>query len=229
MTSQAAGHAGRPAHRRGAEIRRRLRRAGGILRVRQQAPGLGDDRAAARPRLAAAHRRICAIRSGRRSTSPANPSSTRWRRRSKHDPIEFRLQHIKEPRDVAVIKAAAEKSGWETRTSPRRDQTGAKVTGRGIAYSQRNGTRVAVDRRGRGRPLHRQDLGAQASPSPMIAARSSTPTACANAIEGNIVQGISRTLWEEVKFDRQDRHQRRLDHLSDPRHHRERRRRSTSC
>src|SRR5215831_15882190 len=60
------------------------------------------------------------------------------------DPIEFRLRHIKEPRDIAVIKAAAEKAKWETRPSPRRDQSGSKVSGRGIAYAQRNGTRVAV-------------------------------------------------------------------------------------
>ncbi|MGB8678326.1 MAG: molybdopterin cofactor-binding domain-containing protein, partial [Pseudolabrys sp.] len=31
------------------------------------------------------------------------------------DPIEFRLRYIKEPRDIAVIKAAAEKAKWETR------------------------------------------------------------------------------------------------------------------
>ena len=60
------------------------------------------------------------------------------------DPIEFRLRYIKEPRDIAVIKAAAEKAKWETRPSPRRDQSGNKVSGRGIAYSQRNGTRVAI-------------------------------------------------------------------------------------
>src|SRR5581483_11802409 len=39
------------------------------------------------------------------------------------DPIDFRLRHIKDPRDVAVIKAAAEKFGWVSRPSPQR-QTG---------------------------------------------------------------------------------------------------------
>ena len=43
-----------------------------------------------------------------------------------------------------MIKAAAEKAGWQSRPSPRKDQTGNKVTGRGIAYAQRNGTRVAI-------------------------------------------------------------------------------------
>ena len=60
---QPAGHAGRPLPRRRAEIGRQLRRAGGILRVRQQAHGVGDDPAAARPRLAAARR--ASARSGR--------------------------------------------------------------------------------------------------------------------------------------------------------------------
>src|SRR3954454_17997416 len=57
------------------------------------------------------------------------------------DPIEFRLRHVKDPRDIAVIKAAAEKAQWQSRPSPRKDQTGSKVSRRGIASSQRNGTR----------------------------------------------------------------------------------------
>ncbi len=77
------------------------------------------------------------------------------------DPIEFRLRHIKDPRDIALIKAAAEKAGWQTRPSPRRDQTGNKVAGRGIAYAQRNGTRVAVVAEVDVDRSHRQDLGAQ--------------------------------------------------------------------
>ena len=117
------------------------------------------------------------------------------------DPIEFRLRHVKESRDVAVIKAAAEKAKWDTRPSPRRDQTGNKVSGRGIAYAQRNGTRVAV--------IAEVDIERA---SGKIWARKFTvahdcgqiinPDGLAKCIEGNIVQGVSRTLWEEVTFDR---------------------------
>ena len=64
---QAVRHAGGPDARRRAEVRRRLRRAGGILRVRQQADLVGDHRAAARPRVAAAH--LASARPG----WPANP------------------------------------------------------------------------------------------------------------------------------------------------------------
>ena len=117
------------------------------------------------------------------------------------DPIEFRLRHIKEPRDIAVIKAAAEKAKWETRPSPRRDQSGSKVSGRGIAYSQRNGTRVAIVAevdidRSTGKIWARKftvahDCGQIINPDGLV-----------KCIEGNIVQGVSRTLWEEVTFDR---------------------------
>jgi len=117
------------------------------------------------------------------------------------DPIEFRLRHIKEPRDVAVIKAAADTAKWETRASPRRDQSGNKVSGRGIAYSQRNGTRVAIVAevdidRSTGKIWARKftvahDCGQIVNPDGLV-----------KCIEGNIVQGVSRTLWEEVTFDR---------------------------
>ncbi len=116
------------------------------------------------------------------------------------DPIEFRLRHIKEPRDIAIIKAAAEKAKWETRASPRRDQTGTKVSGRGIAYAQRNGTRVAV--------IAEVDIDRSTG---KISARKFTvahdcgqiinPDGLVKCIEGNIVQGVSRALWEEVTFD----------------------------
>ena len=116
------------------------------------------------------------------------------------DPVEFRLKHLKAPRDIAVIKAAAERARWQTRASPRRDQTGNTVSGRGIAYAQRNGTvcaivaEVDVDR-STGKIWARKftvahDCGQIINPDGLV-----------KCIEGNIVQGISRTLWEEVTFD----------------------------
>jgi len=116
------------------------------------------------------------------------------------DPIEFRLRHVKDARDIAVIKATAEKAHWQSRPSPRRDQVGNTVSGRGIAYSQRNGTRCAI--------IAEVDIDRA---SGKIRARKFTvghdcgqiinPNGLRYTIEGNIVQGVSRTLWEEVKFD----------------------------
>ena len=99
-----------------------------------------------------------------------------------------------------MTKAAAEKAGWQSRPSPRRDQTGSKVNGRGIAYAQREGTHVAVvaevevDRES-GRIWARKftvahDCGLIINPDGLT-----------KVIEGNVVQGLSRTIWEEVKFD----------------------------
>lgn len=116
------------------------------------------------------------------------------------DPLELRLRHVKDARDIAVLKAAAEKSGWQSRPSPRRDQTGSKVSGRGIAYAQRNGTRVAIVAevdidRTTGKIYGRKftiahDCGLIINPDGLK-----------HTIEGNIIQGLSRTLWEETKFD----------------------------
>ena len=61
------------------------------------------------------------------------------------DPIEFRLRHIEEPRHRAVIHAAAERAGWQPRPSPRSDRSNSGVaSGRGISYTERAGTIVAV-------------------------------------------------------------------------------------
>ena len=99
-----------------------------------------------------------------------------------------------------MIQAAAEKAGWQARPSPRKDQAGNKVSGRGIAYSQRNGTRCAI--------VAEVDIDRA---SGKIWARKFTiahdcgqiinPDGLSKTIEGNIVQGVSRTLWEEVRFD----------------------------
>jgi nicotinate dehydrogenase subunit B len=116
------------------------------------------------------------------------------------DPIEFRLRYVKDPRDVAVIKAAAGKANWDTRPSPRRNQTGDKVSGRGLAYAQRNGTRLAVIaevdiERSTGKIWVRK-LTVAHDCGQII-----NPDGLAKCIEGNVVQGVSRALWEEVTFD----------------------------
>jgi nicotinate dehydrogenase subunit B len=116
------------------------------------------------------------------------------------DPIEFRLKYVKDSRDQALLKAAAQKFGWDTRPSPDKRQTGSKVTGRGIAYAQRNGTRVAVIAqvevdRTTGKIFAKKFTVAH------DCGQIINPDGLEKCIEGNIVQGISRTLWEEVKFD----------------------------
>jgi CO/xanthine dehydrogenase Mo-binding subunit len=117
------------------------------------------------------------------------------------DPIELRLRHIKNERDRDVVTAVAERSGWVKRASPRKDQTGNTVTGRGMAYASRAGTRVAI--------VAEVDVDRS---SGKIWARKFTvahdcgliinPDGLRHTIEGNVVQSTSRTLWEDVHFDR---------------------------
>src|SRR5262249_60426655 len=90
----------------------------------------------------------------------------------------------------------------QTAASARGEQCGPTVSGRGIAYCQRNGTRVAV--------IAEVDINRTTG---KIWARKFTvahdcgqiinPDGLKLCIEGNIVQGVSRRLWEEVQFDKQ--------------------------
>ena len=120
------------------------------------------------------------------------------------DPVAFRLKYVTGARDAAVIKAAAEKAGWQPSsgsTDRARDRPGNILPGRGIAYAQRNGTIVAtvaeieVDRAsGRIRAKKftvAHDCGLIVNPEGLR-----------YTIEGNVVHGLSRTLFEEVRFDR---------------------------
>src|SRR3954471_1171898 len=105
------------------------------------------------------------------------------------DPVAFRLKYLTNPRHAAVVKAVAEKSGWASLGK-----------GKGIAFADRNGTAVAVVAqvevdRASGRVWARKiwvahDCGLIINPEILR-----------TTIEGNVVQGLSRTLFEEVRFD----------------------------
>ncbi|MGH7070563.1 MAG: molybdopterin cofactor-binding domain-containing protein [Acetobacteraceae bacterium] len=119
------------------------------------------------------------------------------------DPLAFRLAHLEDPRAIAVIKAAAEKYGWESRAASgsKPEGNGKPAKGRGIAWVNRDGVRVAtiagvaVDpTSGRikvGRVVVAHDCGLVVNPDGLR-----------NQVEGNVIQSLSRTLHEEVTFDR---------------------------
>ena len=116
------------------------------------------------------------------------------------DPLAFRLRHATDARDVAVLKAAAARADWEARPSPRANGTDARVRGRGLAYAQRSGTRVAIV----------AEVEVDRSSGQIRAKRFTVahdcgqivnPNALTHTIESNILHGISRTLFEEITFD----------------------------
>ena len=116
------------------------------------------------------------------------------------DPVAFRLKYVAAPRDAAVIKAAAEKAQWQPRSGAR-DRSGDVLSGRGIAYAQRGGTIVAavveieVERK-TGR-IHAKKVTVAHDCGLII-----NPEGLRYTIEGNVVHGLSRALFEEVRFDR---------------------------
>ncbi len=130
------------------------------------------------------------------------------------DPVEFRIKHLKDARDIAVLRAAAEKAGWKPGVAgTRRTTRGDVVTGRGVAYQQRGGTLVAlvVDAEVNKR------TGQLRIPRVTVAHDSGliiNPTALRHVIEGNVIQSISRSIHEEVQFDR--RSVKSVDWLSYP-------------
>jgi nicotinate dehydrogenase subunit B len=116
------------------------------------------------------------------------------------DALEFRLRYVKDARDLAVIKAAAARSGWQKRPSPRSGRSGNQLSGRGMAYAQRSGTRVAIVAevevdRASGKIWGRKFTVAH------DCGQIINPDGLKYTIEGNVIQGVSRTLLEEVRFD----------------------------
>lgn len=113
------------------------------------------------------------------------------------DPVEFRLRHLKDPWARAVIEAAAQRAGWR----PHAKGDGARGRGFGFAKYKNLACYCAVvadltvDRTsGQVRVAHAVaavDAGQIVNPDGVI-----------NQIEGGIIQSISWTLKESVRFDR---------------------------
>ena len=117
------------------------------------------------------------------------------------DPVEFRLNSPRnEPRTTELLLAATKKAGWVQRPSPAPSSNGLKATGRGVAISDRDGAIVAavaeveVDKSTGRVKVNRITIAHDCG---LIA----NPDGVKNQIEGNVVQGVGRTLLEEVQFD----------------------------
>ncbi len=130
----------------------------------------------------------------------------------KQDPVQYRLRHINSVelptgvggiRLAAALNAVAQAANWDTRPSPKTNipKTGV-VTGRGVScvlYEGNNGycalvAEVSVDL-GTGlitvtRLVASQDSGPVSNPNGMR-----------NQMEGGALQGLSRALHEEIKWN----------------------------
>ncbi|MBZ5559974.1 MAG: molybdopterin-dependent oxidoreductase, partial [Acidobacteriia bacterium] len=120
------------------------------------------------------------------------------------DPVAFRVKRLSDPRALEVVKRTAEAFGWKDRTSPNPAAAqGALLAGRGIAYMRykqaENYVAMAMD-------VTVDPASGRIAVTRVVCAHDCglivNPDALKNQIEGCIVQTISRTLHEEVKFDR---------------------------
>jgi nicotinate dehydrogenase subunit B len=141
------------------------------------------------------------------------------------DPVEYRLRHLRDPRLMAVVRAAAKAANWQTRPSPnpelgsgtrnlepgtRNSEPGTRnlepgtrnLSGRGIAcvlYEGDNGYCSMV-----------AEVDVNSDTGVVIVKRLimaldcgpiSNPDGIRNQAEGGALHGVSRALFEEVTWD----------------------------
>ena len=115
------------------------------------------------------------------------------------DPVEFRLRHLQNQRGKDVIQKVAEMSNWKP--NPKRVKKNGKLYGRGMAFSQYKNLQVycavvcdiEVDGNGK---IRVTDVWAAAEAGLII-----NPDGFKNQIEGGLIQAISWTIHEEIKFN----------------------------
>jgi CO/xanthine dehydrogenase Mo-binding subunit len=114
------------------------------------------------------------------------------------DPIEFRIQHAREKRVIAVLESVRDASGWKTR-SERVSANGVR-RGQGVAAMFRSGTywacvaAIAVDTATGAIKVEKMTI----SVDPGIVVN---PAQLKRQIEGGSVMGVSMALMEELRFD----------------------------
>jgi nicotinate dehydrogenase subunit B len=121
------------------------------------------------------------------------------------DPVEFRLRYLdpNDKRGVEVLNRVAALAKWDKRPSPRRDQRGEVATGRGVTYCKYELVRTYVAavaevevKRSTG------DIRVTKFYLAHDCGQIINPDGLRNQLDGNVIQTLSRTLIEELKYDR---------------------------
>jgi nicotinate dehydrogenase subunit B len=115
------------------------------------------------------------------------------------DPLEFRIQHAREKRTIAVLESVREASEWGARTGHSKD-TGTIRRGQGVSAMLRSGTywacvaNIAVDTSSGA--IKVEKITVSVDPGIVI-----NPMQLKRQIEGGSVMGVSIALHEELRFD----------------------------
>jgi len=117
------------------------------------------------------------------------------------DAYQFRLRHLaNDQRASELLQATAKQAAWKERPSPSPEAGAAKATGRGIALIARGATlvcavaEVEVDRPTGAVTVKKMTMGHDCG---LII----NPDGLKFQIEANVMQGVSRALIEETKWD----------------------------
>ncbi len=121
------------------------------------------------------------------------------------DPIDFRLAYLDpaDKRGIEALDRVAALAKWEKRPSPKRGASGDVLTGRGVCYVKYDMMRTYV--------AAVAEVEVQSSTGAIRVTRFYVAHDCGqiinpdglkNQIEGNVIQTVSRTLIEDLKFNR---------------------------
>jgi CO/xanthine dehydrogenase Mo-binding subunit len=114
------------------------------------------------------------------------------------DGVDYRLRHLNDDRAKNVIRAIAERANWRT------GEKGNGTRGRGISFVRYETEKayvaliaeIVVDRAS-------GDIRVERMTAAVDAGLAINPDGLSNQIEGAIIQGVSWTLKERIRFDRQ--------------------------
>src|SRR5205823_2461390 len=115
------------------------------------------------------------------------------------DPLQFRIQHAREKRAIAVLEAVRDTSGWKPRLEAPKTENGVK-RGQGVAAMFRSGSywacvaNITVNLTSGAIKVEKMTVAVD--PGIVI-----NPTQLKRQVEGGTVMGLSMTLLEEVHFD----------------------------
>jgi nicotinate dehydrogenase subunit B len=119
--------------------------------------------------------------------------------RANEDPVEFRLKHMKDPRAADVLKAAAERAGWEP-------HVGKSGRGMGVCFAlYANPTRPGSSYMAYIAEVEVDETTGQIKAKKFTCAIDCglvvNPDGVTNQVEGGVIQALSWALKEQVTFD----------------------------
>jgi nicotinate dehydrogenase subunit B len=122
---------------------------------------------------------------------------------AKADPLEFRRKYLDDRRGLELLERLAALAKWEKRPSPQQAGNGSAAKGRGISYVKYELVRTYVGAVAEVE-VERASGAIRVTKFCVVhdCGQIINPDGLKNQIEGNVIQTVSRTLLEEVKFDR---------------------------